>query len=187
MRRSFLALVIVLVAAGCGGADTSETTAAAAPETTAATPTSPPETMPATTAAPDTSGSVGVGGYDMPTTEAAGDVVTVEVADTELGPILVDSEGMTLYVFLPDAGGESTCYDDCAANWPPLVAEATAGEGIDESLLGTVERDDGSTQTTYGGWPLYYFAADTAPGDLNGQGVGENWFVIDPSGEVVEG
>jgi len=67
------------------------------------------------------------------------------------------------------------------------VAEATAGEGIDESLLGTVERDDGSTQTTYGGWPLYYFAADTAPGDLNGQGVGENWFVIDPSGEVVEG
>ena len=96
MRRSFLALVIVLVAAGCGGADTSETTAAAAPETTAATPTSPPETTPATTAAPDTSGSVGVGGYDMPTTEAAGDVVTVEVADPELGPMLVVSEGMTL-------------------------------------------------------------------------------------------
>src|SRR5690606_5730527 len=98
-----------------------------------------------------------------------------------------DSVGMTLYVCLPDAGGESTCYDDCASNWPPLVAEATSGEGIDSSILGTVARDDGSTPPTYCRWPLNSCAADTAPADLNGQGVGENWFVIDPSGEVVEG
>lgn len=111
---------------------------------------------------------------------------TVAVADSDLGEILVDSEGMTLYLFESDTDGSSTCYDDCAASWPPLIdPEPTAGEGVDESLLGTTERDDGEMQVTYDGHPLYFFASDTAPGDTNGQGVGEVWFVVDPTGKAV--
>ena len=61
----------------------------------------------------------------------------------------------------------------------------TAGEGADESLLGTTERDDGEMQVTYDGHPLYTFASDTAPGDTNGQGVGEVWYVVDATGKAV--
>ncbi|HET9312236.1 MAG TPA: hypothetical protein VFP41_13555 [Actinomycetota bacterium] len=111
---------------------------------------------------------------------------TVAVADSDLGSILVDAEGISLYLFESDTGGSSTCYDDCAATWPPLVAEApTAGEGADEALLGTTERDDGEMQVTYDGHPLYYFASDQAPGDTKGQAIGDVWYVVDASGEAV--
>src|SRR5690606_9198138 len=64
----------------------------------------------------------------------------------ELGEIVVDGAGNTLYVFAPDAQGESTCYETCAANWPPLVSdgEVTAGEGLSQDLVGAVMRTDGS-------------------------------------------
>ncbi|HJR96531.1 MAG TPA: hypothetical protein VJ979_01330 [Actinomycetota bacterium] len=111
---------------------------------------------------------------------------TVAVADSDLGSILVDAEGISLYLFESDTGGSSTCYDDCAATWPPLVAEApTAGEGADEALLGTTERDDGEMQVTYDGHPLYYFASDQAPGDTKGQAIGDVWYVVDASGKAV--
>lgn len=112
----------------------------------------------------------------------------VEVASSDLGDILVDAEGKTLYLFLNDTDGESTCYDDCEANWPPLVAEGdpVAGDGADASKLGTTERTDGTMQVTYDGRPLYSFAADEAAGDLNGQGIGEVWFVVAPDGSAIE-
>jgi predicted lipoprotein with Yx(FWY)xxD motif len=117
--------------------------------------------------------------------DAAGEG-TVAVADSDLGSILVDEEGITLYLFESDTGGSSTCYDDCAATWPPLVDEApTAGEGTDEALLGTTERDDGEMQVTYDGHPLYYFASDQAPGDTKGQAIGDVWYVVDASGKAV--
>ena len=96
---------------------------------------------------------------------------------------------MTLYVFVPDNAGPSTCVDDCAAAWPALGGPVTAGEGADEAMLGTAARpDDGSEQATYNGWPLYYFAQDAAPGDTTGQGLGENWWVVDPTtGEAISG
>lgn len=105
----------------------------------------------------------------------------------ELGSFLVDADGMTLYLFTKDTEGESTCYDDCASAWPPLLTggEAAAGEGVDASLLGTTERTDGTTQVTYGGWPLYYWVKDAAPGDTTGQDVGEVWYVVSPAGEAV--
>jgi predicted lipoprotein with Yx(FWY)xxD motif len=111
---------------------------------------------------------------------------TVETADSALGTILVDDAGLTLYLFMNDTDGTSTCYDDCEANWPPLTVdgEPTAGEGADASLLGTTERDDGSTQVTYAGQPLYRFAGDQAAGDVNGQGVGDVWFAVTPEGEA---
>lgn len=109
---------------------------------------------------------------------------------SELGQYLVDQDGMALYLFVPDAQGASTCYGDCAANWPALtVASAdalpTAGEGLDATLLATVERDDGSLQVTYNGWPLYYFAGDMEAGVTGGQGLGSNWFVVDATGNAV--
>lgn len=113
---------------------------------------------------------------------------SLAVEDSDLGQIAVDAEGRTLYVFLADEGSESTCYDDCEASWPPLTVEGdpVAGEGVDGSLLGTTERTDGSTQVTLDGHPLYYFAADETPDDMNGQGVGDVWYVVSPEGQAIK-
>jgi predicted lipoprotein with Yx(FWY)xxD motif len=123
-----------------------------------------------------------------PTEEPEPAAATVEVEASDLGDIVVDAEGRTLYVFLADEGSESTCYDDCEAAWPPLTVEGepVAGEGIDASLLGTSERTDGSAQVTLDGHPLYYFGQDAAPGDVNGQGVGDVWYVVSPAGAPIQ-
>jgi predicted lipoprotein with Yx(FWY)xxD motif len=125
------------------------------------------------------------------TTAATGTVpanatVMVRTHDT-LGDILVDANGMTLYLFTRDTPNTSNCYDQCAVNWPPLLtaSEPMAGTGADASLLGTTTRTDGSTQVTYNGWPLYYWVNDHMPGDATGQDVGGVWFVLDAAGEQV--
>ncbi len=110
---------------------------------------------------------------------------TLSLAVSDIGTILVDGDGRTLYLFTPDNQGESTCHDQCADAWPPLTSPALAGEGIDQALLGTSPRTDGSLQTTYNGWPLYYFANDAAPGDTNGQGLNNVWFVVDGAGNGI--
>jgi predicted lipoprotein with Yx(FWY)xxD motif len=121
-----------------------------------------------------------------PTASEPAPAATVQVAESDLGSILVDAKGRTLYLFESDTDGASTCYDECAEAWPPLIAESpSGGEGVDGSLLGTTERDDGDVQVTYDGQPLYLFAADRTPGDIEGQGVGEVWFVVDPSGRKI--
>lgn len=118
---------------------------------------------------------------------AAGDAgPVVAVAGSDLGDILVDGDGITLYMFIPDEQGPSVCNDDCAGNWPPLTSDAAAGDGLDASLLSSAVRDDGAEQVTYDGWPLYYFGGDAAAGDVNGQGVGDVWFVISPTGEPIQ-
>ena len=75
--------------------------------------------------------------------------------------------------------GESACYDQCATNWPPLVATEplTLVSGI-PGELGTITRTDGTMQVTYDGMPLYYYAQDAEGGDANGQGRGDVWFVV---------
>lgn len=118
--------------------------------------------------------------------ESEADLADVEVGATDLGEVLVDADGMTLYVFSNDSGGQSVCYDDCAAAWPPLTVDGgpVAGERVDEGLLGTTERDDGSIQVTYDGWPLYTWESDSGPGDATGQGVNDVWFVVSPDGQA---
>jgi predicted lipoprotein with Yx(FWY)xxD motif len=115
----------------------------------------------------------------------------VESEDSALGTILVDSKGNTLYVFMQDTSDVSTCTGDCAASWPALIAkgEVKAGGGgdVDESLLGTSPRDDGTMQVTYNGHPLYHFSGDAAAGDTNGQGIGDVWFVVSPTGDPIKG
>jgi predicted lipoprotein with Yx(FWY)xxD motif len=152
------------------------TLSACAPAPIDATPTEIPMTEPATLGVPVT-----------------GDA-DVQVSETsDFGPILVNGEGMSLYGFMGDmqGSGTSACTDECAAEWPPLTVEGdpVAGEGVDETLLGTLTRDDGSTQVTYDGWPLYLFTFDTTAGDTNGQGVTDEfglWHLISPSGEHIE-
>ncbi len=103
------------------------------------------------------------------------------------GSFLVDAKGMTLYLFTKDTTNTSNCYDKCAVAWPPLLTSGTpvAGNGVDASKFGTTMRKDGTTQVTYNGWPLYYFAKDKAPGDVNGQGVGSVWFVVSATGDKI--
>ena len=101
--------------------------------------------------------------------------------DPTLGPILTDPAGMTLYLFTKDERGESYCYDKCAENWPPFTAEEplTLPAGVTGTLK-LIDRDDGTRMVTYNDIPLYYFKGDAAPGDTNGQGVGDVWYVVAP-------
>lgn len=105
------------------------------------------------------------------------------------GASLVGAGGFTLYVFTQDEENESYCFGDCTVAWPPLVlaegATPLAGAGI-TGTLATAPRPDGSTQVTYNGRPLYFFHGDMAPGDMNGDGQKEVWFVAN-SDEIQEG
>ncbi len=107
----------------------------------------------------------------------------------EYGDILVGPEELTVYMFDNDTQGEgaSACHDDCAEAWPPLTVEdePTAGEAVEADLT-TFEREDGTTQVAANGWPLYHFAEDQAPGDANGQGVGDVWWVLQPDGTPIQ-
>ena len=118
-----------------------------------------------------------------------GGAVTVEAAQTDAGTSLVGPDGMTLYIFTQDTDGTSTCVDDCAELWPPFEVEAgaelTAGDGVDGELA-TTDRDDGATQVTYEGMPLYFYAEDAEPGDATGEGVGDVWFIASPEGADAE-
>lgn len=112
-----------------------------------------------------------------------------------LGTVLVDGQGLTLYMFVPDhQRGRSTCYGPCASAWPPLrlpsgTSVPVAGGRADASLLGTTSRTDGGLQVTYNGWPLYLWVGDTEPGQATGQGLdnlGGRWYVLSPEGQVVK-
>jgi predicted lipoprotein with Yx(FWY)xxD motif len=81
---------------------------------------------------------------------------------------------MTLYTFDKDAAGKPSCYDQCAAKWPPLTAAAGAKADGDYTL---VKRKDGSMQWAYNGRPLYLWQKDKKPGDVTGDGVGGVWHV----------
>jgi len=126
------------------------------------------------------------------TTTTAPPATGTQVASGESGEgeILFDDQGQALYLYTPDAerpaGTPPTCVGDCATAWPPLLTDGApvAGSGVDGSLLGTVDRDDGTKQVTYSGQPLYLFASDQ-PGTTNGQGVGGVWFLVSPSGGAV--
>ena len=133
-----------------------------------------------------------------PAPGAADTAVSLDVRQKEdLGTFLTDASGRSLYLFEADtavAGSRqraSTCYDECAQAWPPLLVEGEpvpANPAVRAQLLGTVERRDGAKQVTYNGWPLYYYARDQNPGDTNGQdveGFGAEWYLVTPDGNPV--
>jgi predicted lipoprotein with Yx(FWY)xxD motif len=160
---ALLAVVGAVVIAGCGGGSSStsaESTGSSSESTTASTSTS---------------------------SGGSGTIAGAEVAG--LGTVLVDSSGMTVYMFTPDEGTTSVCYGGCEAAWPPVVASGkpTAGEGAMSSALGTTKRKDGTLQVTYEGHPLYTYADDKAPGEANGNEVEGTWFALNETGGQVKG
>ena len=128
-----------------------------------------------------------------PSTTASGNAATFGLANEgNLGKILVDSQGRSLYLFQKDAGTKSACTGACAAAWPPLRAtgKPMVGTALSASKVGTTARSDGKPQITYNGHPLYLYSADQKPGDTNGQGLnlfGGGWFALSAAGNMVSG
>lgn len=157
--------LLVVALAGC---------ASSTPDTSPPPAGSPAQVEPSATA-----GSTG----DPGSPTAAAELM---VTDSSLGEIVVDAEGMTVYMFDNDTqgSGTSSCEGQCAENWPAVTTEADAPavDGV-TGEVGTITGVDGATQVTLNGWPLYSFAGDSVPGDLAGQGVNGVWWVLSPAGE----
>ena len=133
--------------------------------------------------------AAGSGGGNGPA--AAAPASPVGVTTTNLGEFLVDSQGRALYLFEKDTGTTSTCYSACAAIWPPLTTTAPpqAATGVVAAKLGTTTRTGGQSEVTYDGHPLYYYAADTRPGQTQGQDLnqfGGTWHLVAPAGTAID-
>ena len=129
--------------------------------------------------------------HPMGSDAAARSGPSVSTASTNLGRIVVNSAGRTLYMFSKDKNDKSTCAGMCAKFWPPLIAagKPQATGGARASLLGTTKRVDGRTQVTYNRHPLYTFVKDTKKGQTHGEGLtafGGQWNVVSPAGTKVE-
>lgn len=174
-------VVSVIALSGCAALENKETnstttaatsgaqTSLAAPRTEARTPA--PNPPPSTEQKPPI-GDVSLGIDDR----------------DDLGEIVVDSTGRTLYVFSKDAAKEPTCYGECADTWLPVLADAdpAGGTGIDVAAAKTIPRRDGGNQVTYRGHPLYRYAGDQTDRDANGQGLdmfGGEWHVLTKNAE----
>ena len=193
MRMILVAALAMLSLALAGCSASGALPSAAGPGSAALPATSAsvePTTAPSA-AASASSGGGGRGDYDYgtgtasPAPSTAGGTGAVEVATAtgSLGTWLTGRGGLTLYTFEPDSANTSTCVDDCAQAWPPFtVTAADSLEAADRvsGELSTFERPDGTLQVAYNGAPLYYYASDTSPGDTNGQGLGDRWFVAEP-------
>jgi predicted lipoprotein with Yx(FWY)xxD motif len=161
LRWAGIVLAVALLVAACGDDDTTEPTASSQPAGAQSTTATSPNT----------------------TAVVAADV---NVATNELGQILVDSDGVTLYVLTADSAGVSTCVDACAQAWPPLIATSvTTGNGLDEADFTLIARPDGTQQIAVNDQPLYRFAGDTAAGETSGQGLNDVWYVAGADGQPV--
>ena len=126
---------------------------------------------------------VGLGGLPGITVDGQSNAVVTVAEHNELGSILVNGDGLTLYAFMRDEPNVSNCSGSCAETWPPLLSSLVlAGEGVQSGLFALITRENGSSQLTYNGQPLYNFNGDRQLGDTNGQGVGGAWFVVSPGG-----
>jgi predicted lipoprotein with Yx(FWY)xxD motif len=164
-----LALIAALAFAGCGGSDDSTSSSAGS------------------------GGAYGSGeeSAQPASSEASGGGTAAVVSATtvgDLGKVIVDSKGFTLYDFHKDKGGKSSCYGACEQVWPPLRTggKPQVGEGAMASKLGTTKRKDGTLQVTYAGLPLYTYVEDKKPGDARGHdfsSFGAQWYALLPSGQ----
>ncbi|MEU6603402.1 COG4315 family predicted lipoprotein [Streptomyces flaveolus] len=125
---------------------------------------------------------------DGGTAGKAASAVSVKLADSEYGRILVDQEGRTLYAFAKDKDGSSACDVQCGQVWPALTSasDPKPGSGTQKSLLAETERTKGVSQVMYNKWPLYYYVGDAIAGDANGQGIDDEWFVVTADGKLVK-
>jgi predicted lipoprotein with Yx(FWY)xxD motif len=155
-----LAMAAMVLIAGCS----QNTAQPAPPQTTLQVPTQP---TPVPTPQPTSITSSG----------------TIGTEGSPYGTILADYQGRTLYTFAGDVpgSGTSTCTGDCAVLWPAISADTTKVTApLEVKDFGSITRADGSPQTTYLGWPLYYYQADSNRGDINGENFHNVWFVVRP-------
>jgi predicted lipoprotein with Yx(FWY)xxD motif len=165
------AVIVALAFAGCGSSDDG--------------------------ASSSSGGGYGSGGESTESTASktsgGGTAALVSAATVgDLGTVIVDAKGFTLYDFHRDKGGKSACYGACEKVWPPLTTtgEPKADGGAITPKLGTTKRKDGTLQVTYAGWPLYTYEADRKPGEAHGNDIdsfGAEWYALLPSGEEAEG
>ena len=109
-------------------------------------------------------------------------VAVLKTDNTTLGTVLTDAKGFTVYWFAKDTSTGSACTGACAAGWPPVIGMPQAAAGVKlTGKLGEIRRPNGTMQATYDGHPLYLFAGDSAPGQVNGNGIngfGALWYAI---------
>jgi predicted lipoprotein with Yx(FWY)xxD motif len=169
------AILVALPLASCGSSSKSTT-----PTTARTTGSQPAATSAQSSYAPAASNS------------GAGAAVVVTTKQNKLGTILgAGGKRLTVYLFEGDKGAGSSCSGACAAVWPPVTTtgKPRATGGALASKLGTITRSDGTTQVTYNGHPLYYFARDGDAGDTYGQGIkgfGAGWYVLAPVGNKID-
>ncbi len=158
-----VALLMIIAMSACGGQATGDGNGGSTPTAAPPTPTV----------------------ASTPTTTASGDVVVktaTATVDGQSKTILTDAKGMTLYYYTPDAPHKIACTGACAENWPPLLFTGTGEVKASTTLPGELEayQDTNGNQVVYNDHYLYTYVADTAPGDVKGQGVGGKWYVATP-------
>jgi len=171
-------LVLAAALSGCGNS-TGTTPAASSPAAGATSSASSAASPGASSASPSAAS----------TSSMQAGAVDLKTASSSAGNIVVDAKGMSLYFFTKDTkdSGTSACMGSCLVQWPPLTTASASpvAEGV-SGTLGTINTPDGKKQVTLNGMPLYYFAKDTKPGDILGQGVGGVWYLADPSGAMIK-
>jgi predicted lipoprotein with Yx(FWY)xxD motif len=202
MRKTLASFVVAAaVLAGCGGGDDTTTEAASSPDPTGSaasttpSPTaasgSPTDDGPGEDEGPESEGPESEGPEDAGTDDRGdgarrtGPVVTT--SGSQFGTMLFDGTGQAIYLFDKETGPRAACYGECAAAWPPVLTDELpkAAGRVREGLLGTTERRDGSTQVTYGGHPLYYYAHEGKDEVLchDVREYGGLWLVVRPDGQ----
>lgn len=173
---------IAVVAVGCGSASTSANAPTVSNSAIQTNSQGNTVSVPASASAGSSGSSSASSGPEINTATVTG-----------LGTILVNSQGQTLYMFVPDKQSKVTCVGACASVWPPAALTtgqtAVASGGAKSSLLGSDKNPSGGEVVTYNKWPLYTYVADTAAGTATGQAVNLNgglWYVMSPSGAVIK-
>jgi predicted lipoprotein with Yx(FWY)xxD motif len=149
--------------------------------------TADPAPLSAPAQQPSDSGSGAAATAGAPAAPAEGGAVLVARDTPALGTIVTDGQGYALYRFDQDKAKPptATCEGECAAKWPPIIVDPEGKlslTGVDQSLIGMVQRSDGTSQLTLGGWALYRYSGDT-PGTTKGQAIGNTWFAATPEGK----
>lgn len=182
-RTALIAMVAAFAGFGlvaCGGGDDNEPSA---------------DTAPATGAAGDSGAAGGTADKEKRRRSGSGEEkqapgTEIATGDSQLGEVLFDGEDRAIYFFDKESSERSECYGACAEAWPPVLTkgEPEASGGAEAKLLGTTERDDGTTQVTYAGRPLYYYVDDPR-GELlchNVEEFGGLWLAVEPGGDAVQ-
>lgn len=186
MHQALIPLLFAaVVLSGCAG---EARTATNQPTQAADTPRAPKTTEAAQTPPSPSAADKQAAKPAEPTKAAKG--VVVKTAGSEFGEMLFDNSGRAIYLFDKETTTKPECYGACAKAWPPVLTEGDpqASNQTRSGLLGTTRRDDGSTQVTYAGQPLYFYAHEGKNQVLchNVSEFGGVWLVVTPSGEPAD-